>query len=129
VEFNKEQGFATVLDKSGKIRLAYSTPTVILSHNTVTLTLDWNVFTSSLSVTLLDFSFPLILAFGLGIPDTKGVFNFDSLGAALPAIAFYVSSVDDEVEPKVKPKVYVLFHYRYFHCVCYCCKLVYVVLA
>lgn len=66
-----------MVDRHGKIRLAYSAPIVRLpSNKSVTLPLALDIDTSTLSISLPDLSFPLILAFGLGIPDGKGGFNF-----------------------------------------------------
>lgn len=76
VDFNKDKGILSILDKTGKIRLAYSAPSVRLSTNkTVSLGLDWDVSSSTLNVNLPDKSFPLVLAFGLGVPDAKGGFD------------------------------------------------------
>lgn len=77
VEFHKEKGILAILDASGKIRLAYSAPLARLSNNkSVTLQLEWDAPSSSLSCSLPDLSFPFILAFGLSVPDAKGGFNF-----------------------------------------------------
>lgn len=72
--------------------------------------MDWDASTSSLSVTLPDISFPLIIAFGLGfkIPDAKGGFNL-----AFPSFKFGSkgeieaesdSDSDDNKEKKGKGK-------------------------
>lgn len=75
-----------IYDKSGKLRLVYSAPVVRLpSGKTATLDLDWDPSASSISVTLPELSFPLVIAFGLGLkfPDTKGGFHL-----AFPSFKF-----------------------------------------
>lgn len=67
-----------IYDKSGKLKLVYYAPVIRLpSGKTVTPQLDWDVYASSISVSLPELSFPLIIAFGLGVkfPDTKGGFH------------------------------------------------------
>lgn len=59
------------------MKCAYSAPIALLASNkTVTLPLDWDAISSSLSIALPDLSFPLVLAFGISVPDAKGGFNF-----------------------------------------------------
>lgn len=106
VEFNKEKGVLTILDANGKIRLAYSAPFARLSTNkSVTLPLEWDVQSSSLSVSLPDLSFPFVLAFGLSVPDAKGGFSF-----GFPSFKFGSkgevedSSSEDEVSAEGKGK-------------------------
>lgn len=75
-----------ILDKSKQPRLVYSSPVVQLSSNkTVTLPLEWDAASSSISISLPDLSFPLVVAFGLGtkIPDVKGGF-----GLSFPSFKF-----------------------------------------
>jgi hypothetical protein len=84
-----------VLDKHDKIRLVYSPPIIRLSSNkTITLPLDVDLAASSLFVSLPDLSFPLVLAFGLGVPDAKGGFN---LHFSFPSFKFgSKGEVEDE---------------------------------
>jgi hypothetical protein len=77
IEFNKEKGSLSLTNKLGKVLFSYSAPLALLSDNrTITLPLDWDATTSSLSVTIPDLSFPLVLAFGISGPDAKGGLNF-----------------------------------------------------
>jgi hypothetical protein len=65
-------------DKSGKLRLVYSAPVIKLpSGKTGTPDLEWDPTSSSISISLPDLSFPLVIAFGLGVkfPEAKGGFN------------------------------------------------------
>jgi hypothetical protein len=67
-----------VYDLSGKLRLVYSAPVLRLpSGKTHTLGLDWDPASASVTISLPDLSFPLVIAFGLGvkIPDAKGGFH------------------------------------------------------
>ncbi len=50
----------------------------LATNKTVTLPLDWEPSSSTLSVLLPDTSFPLLVAFGVGIkiPEVKGGFDF-----------------------------------------------------
>jgi hypothetical protein len=78
VEFNKEKGALGIFDKSGKLRLVYSSPVIRLpSGKTATADLEWDPSSASLSITLPEVSFPLIIAFGLGakFPEVKGGFH------------------------------------------------------
>ena len=98
------KGVVEILDASGKIRLVYSAPIVHLpSNKSVTLPLALDVDTSTLSITLPDLAFPLVLAFGLGLPDEKGAFNF-----SFPSFKFgskgEVEDSSDEEEEKLKKK-------------------------
>lgn len=66
-----------ILDNSKKVRLVYSAPIVLLpGGKTITPNLEWDG-TSSLSISLPDLSFPLVIAFGLSakLPDVKGGFH------------------------------------------------------
>jgi hypothetical protein len=63
---------------SGKLRLVYSTPVIRLSSGkTATPDLEWDPASASLSISLPDLSFPVVIAFGLGakFPDVKGGFH------------------------------------------------------
>jgi hypothetical protein len=69
-----------IFDKSGKLRLVYSAPVLRLpSGKTTTPDLEWDPSSGSISVSLPDLSFPLVIAFGLGVkfPDTKGGFHLN----------------------------------------------------
>lgn len=86
VEFHKDKGVIAILDKSKKVRLVYSAPVVVLpSGKTTTLDLEWDAPSNSIYVNLPDLSFPLVIAFGLGvkIPDVKGGFHL-----SFPSIKF-----------------------------------------
>jgi len=113
VEFNKEKGVIVILDKSGKPRLVYSAPVVALSNNkTITLPLEWDAPSSSFSITLPDLSFPIAIAFGLGVkvPDVKGGFGFSfpsfKFGAKGEVESAEVEEEEEEEEEEieVKPK-------------------------
>lgn len=91
VQFNKENGLLNIHDKLGTVRLAYTAPLVRLASNkSATLALDWDAPSSSLSVSLPDLSFPVVLAFGLSMPDAKGGFNLP-----FPSFKFGSKVVDD----------------------------------
>jgi hypothetical protein len=69
-----------IFDASGGLRLVYSAPVIRLpSGKTVTPDLEWDEPSASISVSLPELSFPLIIAFGLGVkfPDTKGGFHLN----------------------------------------------------
>jgi hypothetical protein len=86
VEFNKDKGVVVIFDKSGKVRLVYSAPVVRLpAGKTIVPNLEWDSSSSSISIALPDLSFPLVIAFGLGvkIPDIKGGFHL-----AFPSFKF-----------------------------------------
>jgi hypothetical protein len=86
VEFHKDKGVIGIYDGSGKLRLVYSAPVLRLpSGKTHTPELEWDAASGSISISLPDLSFPLVVAFGLGvkIPDTKGGFHF-----AFPSFKF-----------------------------------------
>lgn len=79
VDFNKEKGYVAILDKSGKARLVYSSPIVQIGNKTVTLPIEWEPQTNSISVTLpTDSAPPVIVAFGLAtkIPKERGSVEF-----------------------------------------------------
>jgi hypothetical protein len=107
IQFNQEKGILAVLDKSGKPRLVYSSPLVRLpSNKSITLPLEWDAPSSSLSIHLPELSYPLIIAFGLGtkIPDIKGGF-----GLSFPSFKFgskgeVEAGESDEEEPERKEK-------------------------
>jgi hypothetical protein len=68
----------SIYDKSGKLRLVYSSPVIRLpSGKTITPDLEWDPASSSVHIPLPDLSFPLVIAFGLGakLPSTKGGFH------------------------------------------------------
>ncbi len=78
--FDKENGYLALSDQTGTPRLVYSAPLVRYPNNHwKTLPLEWDVTTSSLSITLPDLSFPLVIAFGLGskLPDARAEITFD----------------------------------------------------
>ena len=86
VEFHKDKGVIGIHDAAGKLRLVYSAPVLRLpSGKTHMLDLEWDASSSSISVSLPDLSFPLVIAFGLGvkIPDSKGGF-----GLSFPSFKF-----------------------------------------
>jgi hypothetical protein len=86
VEFHKDKGVIGIYDGSGKLRLVYSAPVLRLpSGKTHTPDLEWDASSGSISISLPDLSFPLVVAFGLGvkIPDVKGGFHF-----AFPSFKF-----------------------------------------
>ena len=86
VEFDKEKGFIAIYDKSGKLRLVYSSPIVHLSSNaTTSMSIEWDAASSSLTLALPDLSFPFVVAFGVSakLPDTKGGFHL-----AFPSFKF-----------------------------------------
>jgi hypothetical protein len=95
-----------IFDISGKLRLVYSAPVIRLpSGKTATPDLEWDPSSSSISISLPDLSFPLIVAFGLGVkfPDTKGGFhlNFPSFKfGAKGEIEDSDSDSDDEKKGK-----------------------------
>lgn len=108
LSLNKEKGFVSIVDQSDKIYLTYSPPVVRLASNkTITLPLDLEVNSSTLSISLPDLSFPVVVAFGLALPDAKGGFNFNF---AFPSFKFGAkgevedSSSDEEVEASGKKK-------------------------
>jgi hypothetical protein len=78
--FDKTKSALAILDKVGKIQLVYTSPVLRLpSNKTSTPELDWDPSVASLSFPLPDtFSFPLVIAFGVGpkIPEVKGGFGF-----------------------------------------------------
>lgn len=79
VEFHKDKGAIGIHDGSGKLRLVYSAPVLRLSSGkTHTPDFEWDTYSSSISISLPDLSFPLVVAFGLSteIPDVKGEFHF-----------------------------------------------------
>ena len=88
VELNKDKGVVTILDKAGKIRLVYTAPIVLLPTGKTTtpnLELDsTDPLSPFISISLPDVSFPLVIAFGLGVklPD-KGGFHL-----AFPSFKF-----------------------------------------
>lgn len=107
MSLNKEKGFVSIVDKSDKVYLTYTPPVVRLASNkTVTLPLELDVNSSTLSISLPDLSYPVILAFGLALPDAKGGFNFQF---AFPSFKFGgkgeiedSSSSEDETTGKKK---------------------------
>lgn len=93
MEFNEDKGVVSVIDKAGKVRLVYTPPLVLLpTGKTVIPNLEFdglNPTSPFISVTLPDSSFPVVIAFGLGVklPDLKGgihlsfpSFKFDGKG-------------------------------------------------
>jgi hypothetical protein len=80
IEFNADKGALGIFDSSGKLRLVYSAPVIRLpSGKTVTPDLEWDQASASICVSLPELSFPLVIAFGLGVkfPDTKGGFHLN----------------------------------------------------
>lgn len=78
MEFHKDKGALGIYDFSGKLRLVYSAPVLrVPSGKTLTPDLEWDIASSSISISLPDLSFPLVVAFGLGvkIPDAKRDFH------------------------------------------------------
>jgi hypothetical protein len=84
----------------------YSAPIIRLpSGKTIVPDLEWDASSSSISISLPDLSFPLIIAFGLGVklPDVKGGFHL-----AFPSLKFGAkgeiedSSSESEEEEKKK---------------------------
>ena len=107
MQFNKEKGFIAIHDKNGKVKLAYTAPLVRLpSNKSITLALEWDSASSSLSVALPDLSFPIVLAFGLSVPDSKGGFNiaFPSFKLGGKGEIDDDSSSDEEESKKGKKK-------------------------
>jgi hypothetical protein len=107
IEFNKEKGALGIYDTdNGKLRLVYSAPVIRLpSGKNVVLDLEWDEPSASISVSLPELSFPLVIAFGLGVkfPDTKGGFhlNFPSFKfGAKGEIEDSGSDSDDEKKKK-----------------------------
>lgn len=104
VDFNKEKGYVAFHDKWGKLRLCYSFPLVRFpSNKTATPQLDWDPSTSTISFALPEVSFPIAIAFGVGLklPDAKGGFSF-----AFPSFKFgakgEVESSDSSSEDEAK---------------------------
>lgn len=111
VEFNKEKGFLALLDKSGKPKLVYSAPAVVLSTNkTISPQLEWDASSSSLSISLPDTAFPLVIAFGLGVkvPEVGGGFGLKLKFGDKGEVEASSSSSESESgskKPKTKFKV------------------------
>ena len=109
IEYKEEKGALGIFDKFGKLRLVYSAPIILLpSGKTVTPDLEWNQSSSSISIALPDLSFPLVIAFGVGVkfPDAKGGFHLSfpsfKFGAKGEVEASDSDSDSDDVERKKK---------------------------
>jgi len=67
VQLNKEKGSLALLDASGKVALAFITPTIKHGKKTVMPNFDWNPNSSEFSISFGGISFPASLVFGVGI--------------------------------------------------------------
>ncbi len=77
-----------IIDRQGKSKLVYSPPVAhFASDKTIALPLEFDEATSNISFTLPELTYPIIIAFALGVklPDAKGGFNF---GFAFPKFKF-----------------------------------------
>jgi hypothetical protein len=86
-----------IYDGFGKLRLVYSAPVLRLpSGKTHTPDLEWDGPSSSISVSLPDLAFPLVVAFGLGvkIPDFKGGFHL-----SFPSFKFGAKGEIEDSDP------------------------------
>ena len=78
MEFNPDKGALAILDKSKKVRLVYAAPVVLLpGGKTITPNLEWDGSLHHLSFSLPELSFPLVIAFGVGVkvPEVRGGFH------------------------------------------------------
>lgn len=110
MEFNKEKGYLAVFDKSGKLRLVYSSPLVRLPSNKTTVPqLEWDAASSSIQIALPDLapSYPLVIAFGLNakLPEPgRDWFNFSFPSIRLPKFGVELSDSESESDDEGKKK-------------------------
>jgi hypothetical protein len=87
------------------VQLVYASPVVKLpSGKTITPDFEWDHSSFSISIALPDLSFPLVIAFGLGvkIPDIKGGFNLHFPSFKFGAKGEIEESDDSDDEEKKK---------------------------
>jgi hypothetical protein len=98
VEFNKEKGFVSFSDPTGKHRIVYASPRVQTgSGKSVNPPIDWDNPSSTLSVNVPDLTLPLAIAFNLGVKTTMGP-KFIRPGSG----TYKPIDVDEDGKPRAK---------------------------